>query len=88
MFRPKKPRQYRIVWRWFGFEPQMSYNAGMVSGLLWYPLNSEGYWLEPEAFSWGKITKRARMSLRDARRAILRARAINQQHLGRLFGDD
>lgn len=32
--RPTITRQYRIVRRFGGYEPQFSYNAGMVKGLF------------------------------------------------------
>ncbi len=76
-----KPNQYRIKRRFGGWEPQCSYTAGAVDGVFWFPLNAEGYWLEPNAFDYGKITKHIAMPKEDAKRAILRARAINQQHI-------
>ena len=78
--RPESGR-YRIKRRFGGFEPQCSYTAGMVDGVFWFPLNAEGYWLEPDAFSYGKITKHISLPKEDAKRAILRAQAINAQHL-------
>lgn len=74
-------RQYRIVRRPGGHEPQFSYNAGMVKGIFWYPLNADGYWLEPDAFTNGNPTKHISMGKDDARRAILRARAVNEEHI-------
>lgn len=71
---------YRVHWRWFGWEPQMRYNTGKGK-MLWFPLNAEGYWLEMDAYTEGKITKRIRMSWREAKRAVLRAQAINQHHI-------
>lgn len=79
--KPKSSGQYRVVRCWGGWEPQASYTAGTVKGLFWYPLNREGYWLEPESFSMGNPTKRSVMHRSDAHRAILRGRAINQQHV-------
>lgn len=79
--RPAVSRQYRIVRRVGGYEPQFSYNAGMANGLFWYPLNADGYWLEPDAFTNGNPTKHITMSKSDAGRVILRARAINEEHL-------
>ena len=80
-FRPRRTRQYRIVRRLEGYEPQFSFNAGTVEALSWYPLNAEGYWLEPDAFTNGNPTKHLSMTRADARRAILRARAINEEHI-------
>lgn len=71
---------YRILWRWFGWEPQHRYSTGKGK-MLWYPLNMEGYWIEPDAYTTERITKRIKMTLTQARRAVLRARAINQQHI-------
>ncbi len=73
--------RYRVVRRFGGYEPQHSYTAGLVEGVFWYPLNEAGYWLEPDAFTHGKITKHITMPKADAQRAILRARAINQEHI-------
>lgn len=81
MFRQPQTNQYRIRRRFDGWEPQHSYTAGAVDGVFWYPLNAEGYWLDMDAFNYGKITKHIAMSKEEAKRAILRARAINQQHI-------
>lgn len=80
LFQPKT-NQYRIRRRLTGWEPQHSYTAGRVDGVFWYPLNADGYWLEPGAFTDGKVTKHIAMPKEAAKRAILRARAINQQHI-------
>lgn len=80
-WRKKIANQYRIVRRLSGWEPQHSYTAGFVDGVFWYPLTADGFWLEPDAFSHGKITKHIALPKEDAKRAILRARAINQQHI-------
>lgn len=79
--KPPETRQYRVIRRAAGFEPQFSYTAGMVEGVFWFPLNAEGYWLEPDAFNYGKITKHISLPKEDAKRAILRAQAINEQHI-------
>lgn len=76
-----KPNLYRVRRRLGGWEPQHSYTAGAVDGVFWYPLNAEGYWLEPDAFNYGRVTKHIAMTYHEASRAILRARAINQQHI-------
>lgn len=69
---------YRIVETEDGFEPQMRYTAGAVNGEFWFPLNSLGYWLEPEAFSHGNPKLRNHMPSREeAARALERARIIN-----------
>lgn len=79
--KPSASRQYRIVRRLGGYEPQISYTAGIAEGLFWFPLNEDGYWLEPEAFSTGNVTKHVSMTKDVARRAVLRARAINEHHI-------
>lgn len=73
--------EYRVEERDGGFEPQILSTAGKVDGEFWYPLNQNGYWLEPDAFSEGKITKRSIMTCDEAERAVLRARAINNEHI-------
>lgn len=78
---PDYQPRYRVRWRLGGFEPQMSYIVGLTGETRWFPLTSDGYWLEPEAFSSGKITKHISMSRGAAKRATLRARAINNAHI-------
>jgi hypothetical protein len=53
----------------------------MVKGIFWYPLNAEGYWLEPGAFTNGDPSRHITMAKVAAERAILRARAINEEHV-------
>lgn len=74
---------YRIRWRWFGWEPQQRYNTGKGK-MLWFPLNAEGYWLDPDAYNTEKVTKRIVLPRHQAKRAILRAQAINVQHINPL----
>ena len=81
LFRKPRAGEYRVVRRLGGFEPQCSYTAGMVDGIFWYPLNPDGFWLEPDAFSYGNVTKHISLPKDDANRAILRARALNEQHI-------
>lgn len=74
--------KYRIVVRDGGFEPQMLYRAGSAAFTgpkgVWFPLNSQGYWLEPDAFNYGLVTRHAVLpTLADAGRAISLAKAIN-----------
>jgi hypothetical protein len=73
--------QYRVVEVPGGFEPQMLSTMGAVDGERWFPLNAEGYWLEPDAFSYGVITKHSIMTREEAERAVTRARAINGENL-------
>lgn len=78
---PASAGLYRIVDRGSGYEPQMSYSMGIAEGLVWFPLNEDGYWLEPDAFGDGKVTKSAQMPRTSAERAIQRAMAIEGVHL-------
>ena len=73
--------QYRIVNNGNGFEAQMKYMVGMNSTkeYRWFPLNEFGYWLEPDAFSFGKLTKHQTFpTLEEARRVVLKARVVNE----------
>lgn len=81
LFRPNGSHRYRVVRYGGGWEPQISYNAGIAKGYFWFPLNEDGYWLEPDAFTDGVITRHISLSKEDAKRAILRARAINGLHI-------
>lgn len=58
----------------------MLYPVGARRGIVeWFPLNENGYWSDPEAYSFGLISKRHVFSTRkDAALAIARARAINE----------
>ncbi len=72
----------RVTYRLLkGWEPQQQYNMGMKLGLRWYPLNEQGYWLEPDAYNYGVITKHNYFTLGEAKRICLRAQAINQHHI-------
>lgn len=71
--------QYRIVKNNDGFEAQMKYNVGVSTGFRWFPLNDNGYWLEPDAFSFGTITlHKSFPTLEEAQRVILKARVVNE----------
>jgi hypothetical protein len=77
--------QYRIVERGSGWEPQMLYRPGSSKFTgpkgVWFPLNSQGYWLEPDAFDYGDVTKHAPLPTREeAERAIERAKLINSDN--------
>jgi hypothetical protein len=78
---PAEAGLYRIVDRGCKYEPQMSYSMGNENGFAWFPLNEDGYWLEPDAFSTGYLTKCSCMPLSVAKRSIRRAMAINGVHL-------
>lgn len=67
---------YRVEPRGNGFEPQMSYICRGGTE-LWLPLNDEGYWLEPEAYSEALVTKHIEMTEDAAKRAVLCAQRIN-----------
>ncbi len=78
----RRIHKYRIVRRDGGHEPQMLSTTGSAAFTgpkdVWFPLNSQGYWLEPDAFNYGLVTKHAPLPTRhEAERAILRAKAIN-----------
>jgi hypothetical protein len=75
--RPSTSRLYRVRRIPGGFEPQMSYNAGVSPGYFWYALDKNGYWLDPNAYDHGTSSMVYPMSKDDAIRATLRARAIN-----------
>lgn len=75
------PYKYRIVFRFWGFEPQMKTNSGLAKD-FWMPLLRTGYWSEPGAFSFGAVkNKYAPMGLIDAITAIERAKLINSSGL-------
>jgi hypothetical protein len=71
--------QYRIEPVEGGYEAQMLYLVGGIPGRSeWFPLNADGYWSDPNAFSFGLTSHRDVLPTRDdAMRAIARARAIN-----------
>lgn len=69
--------KFRIRLRFNGFEPQMQYTAGETGKPFWTPLLATGYWAEPESFSFGAIKGKHPLSLREARKAIERAKRIN-----------
>lgn len=70
--------RYRIKKYEDGFEPQMLHSCGAIDVKRWFPLAATGYWAEPDAFSYGLITKRSVMPTReDAERAVQRAKLIN-----------
>jgi hypothetical protein len=69
---------YRITQADGGFQPEMHYRC--FKGDLWVPLNHDGFWAEPHAFSTGEVTKSSVMSEADAKRAVWKARLINKAH--------
>lgn len=69
---------YRIAEIDGGFEPQMLYHAPMKGEDVWFPLNAQGYWLEPDAYSYGNVQKHAPLPTRfDAEQAVARAKLLN-----------
>lgn len=49
---------------------------------VWYPLAACGNWLEPESYNYGEVTRRLVLKKRgEAERIILKAQAINQEHI-------
>lgn len=68
--------RYRVAPYGYGFEPQMSYRCG--GGVeAWFPLNHEGYWLEPKAYEKAEVTQHIEMTQEEAERAIICAKRIN-----------
>lgn len=73
-----EPAAYRIAEVPGGYEAQMLYQCGGREREEWFPLNAEGYWSDPDAFSFGLITKRDVFATQaDANMAILKAKEIN-----------
>lgn len=71
---------FRIVEAADGFEPQMLHTSARGPERVWYPLLATGYWAEPEAYSYGVVTKRNPLPTRaDAERAIERAKSVNAE---------
>lgn len=71
------PDKYRIEQVSGGFEAQMLYQLGGRSGDAWHPLNPDGFWSDPDGYSFGLITKRHVFATREeANLAILRAKEI------------
>ena len=69
--------KFRVKYKLFrGWEPQQHYNAGIPDGMFWFPLRADGFWLEPEAYSYANITKHNYFSLAEARRIVLKAKAL------------
>jgi hypothetical protein len=69
---------YRIEAVSGGFEAQMLYPCGAIEREEWFPLNPDGYWSDPEGFSFGLISRRHVFATEaDAADAIRRAKAIN-----------
>lgn len=69
---------YRIDPAHGGYEAQMLYPCGAVPRDEWFPLNADGYWSDPDAYSFGLISKRNVFATQaEAAAAIRNARAIN-----------
>lgn len=69
---------YRIAPVSGGYEAQMLYQCGAASRDEWFPLNAAGYWSDPDAFSFGLISKRDVFATEaEAAAAIRNARTIN-----------
>ena len=76
------PLNYRPIYRIEavsgGFEAQMLYPCGAVPDEKWFPLNSEGYWSDPDGFSFGLISRRDVFATQaEAAEAIRSAKEIN-----------
>lgn len=71
--------EYRVLDIDGGYEPQMRYHASVTGERVWFPLLANGYWAEPDAYSYGNVTIRSILPTREqAEAAIQRARAINE----------
>jgi hypothetical protein len=69
---------YRIESVSDGYEAQMLYQCGGVRREEWFPLNPDGYWSDPDGFSFGLISKRHVFATQaEAHAAILKAKGIN-----------
>lgn len=69
---------YRIEAVPGGFEAQMLYQCGAAPREEWFPLNSIGYWSDPDSFSFGLISKRDVFATQaEAAAAIRNAKVIN-----------
>lgn len=72
------PSAYRIEAVAGGYEAQMLYQCGMREREEWFPLNPDGFWSDPDAFSFGLISKRHVFATQaEAAAAIRNAEAIN-----------
>ncbi len=72
-----EPSDYRVVEIYPDVcEPQIHYNAGNGK-MLWFPLDRDGAWAEPDAFSTAEITVTSLMTRAEAERAVTCARRIN-----------
>lgn len=77
MSEPSTTYFYRIEAVDGGYEAQMLYNCGAVRRDEWFPLNQDGYWSDPDAYSFGLITRRHVFATQaEAHAAILKAKAI------------
>lgn len=73
-----EPNVYRIEAVDGGYEAQMLYQCGAVPRQEWFPINAAGCWSDPDAFSFGLISRRDVFpAQRDAHMAILQAKRIN-----------
>jgi hypothetical protein len=69
---------YRIAPVHGGYEAQMLYHCGAREAEEWFPLNPDGFWSDPDAFSFGLISKRHVFATQtEAAAAIRNAQAIN-----------
>lgn len=66
---------YRVVEKNGQFEPQMEMERD--SATFWTPLKADGYWANPESYSFGNVTKVSLMTEQEAIRAVALAKEIN-----------
>ncbi len=61
-----------------GYEAQMLYQCGAAPREEWFPMNPDGYWSDPDGYSFGLISKRYVFATQaEAHAAILNAMEIN-----------
>ncbi|QDZ07434.1 hypothetical protein FPZ24_08045 [Sphingomonas panacisoli] len=58
-----------------GYQPEMRWTC--KNGALWVPLQADGFWADPDAYSTGEVTVKSVMTLDDARRAVWLAQKEN-----------
>lgn len=79
---PVTTNQYRIKRRWLGYEPQMQYCSARGPSKVWFPINENGYWLEPDAYNYGIVTMHLVFkNKKDADAVILKAKSANQENI-------
>ena len=74
--------EYRIIEDNGWFEPQIKYTSAKGAEEVWYSLNDAGYFLEPDAYNYGVVTKRLLFKERAFAESIVnRAKSVNQENI-------